>query len=105
MTKKTRIEITLLLPTVPNARDACVTRLGDLLRVKEGIEAAHVPDMPGKEPGQICIHYDPDQLSIGEVRELARRAGAELDKRFGHLLLKSEPMHARRARSWPRWPC
>ena len=99
MTEKTRIEIALLLPAVPDARDACVQRLGDLLKAKEGIEAAHLADMKDKGPGQICIHYDPDRLSIGEVRDLARRAGVELDKRFGHLLLKSEPMHARQART------
>ncbi|MFM9962269.1 MAG: heavy metal translocating P-type ATPase [Planctomycetaceae bacterium] len=98
MTVKTRIEIALLLPAVPDARDACVQRLGDLLRANEGIDAAHLPDVNGKEPGQICIHYDPDRLSISEVRERARRAGAELEKRFGHLLLKTEPMHVRQSR-------
>lgn len=99
MTEKTRIEIALLLPAVPDARDACVRRLGDLLRANEGIETAHFPDPNGEEPGQICIHYDPARLSIGEVRGLARRAGTELDKRFGHLLLQTEPMHARQART------
>ncbi len=99
MTEKTRIEIALLLPAVSDARDACVRRLGDLLRANEGVEAAHLPDVNGKEPGQICVHYDPDRLSIGEVRDLAHRAGVELDKRYGHLLLKTEPMHARQART------
>jgi Cd2+/Zn2+-exporting ATPase len=99
MTEKTRVEIVLLLPTVTDTRDACVQRLGDLLKANEGIESAHVPDVNGKPSGQICIHFDPDRLSIAEVRELASRAGAELEKRYGHLLLKTEPMHARRSRS------
>ncbi|OQW36240.1 MAG: ATPase [Nitrospira sp. SG-bin1] len=99
MTEKTRIEIALLLPAVPDARDTCVQRLGHLLRAKEGIEATHLPDMKDKGSDHICIHYDPERLSIGEVRDLARRAGVELDKRFGHLLLKSAPMHARQART------
>jgi Cd2+/Zn2+-exporting ATPase len=73
MTEKTRIEIALLLPAVSDTRDACVRRLGDLLRANEGIEAAHIPDISGSESGQMCIHYDPDRLSIGEVRDLARR--------------------------------
>ncbi len=98
MTEKTRIEFALLLPAVPDARDACVQRLGDLLRANVGIEAAHLPDVDGNKPGEICIHYNPGRLSLGEVRELARRAGAELEKRFGHLLLKTEPMHARQSR-------
>ncbi|MBX9678387.1 MAG: heavy metal translocating P-type ATPase [Gemmataceae bacterium] len=99
MAEKTRIEIALLLPAIPDARDACVQRLADLLKAKEGVEAAHRADEKGKGPGQICIHYDPTRLSIGEVRDLARKAGTELDKRFGHLLLKAEPMHARQART------
>jgi len=97
MTEKTRIEIALLLPAVPDARDACVRRLGDLLKAKDGIEAAHFLDLKNEGAGTICIHYDPDRLSIGEIRDLARRAGAELDKWFGHLLLKSGPMYARQA--------
>lgn len=99
MSEKTRIEIDLVLPAVPDARDACFRRLTDLLKAKEGIEAAHVADTKGVGKDQICIHYDPDRLSLGEVRELAKRAGAELDRRFGHLLLKSEPMHASQART------
>lgn len=99
MTEKTQIELALLLPAVPDARDACVQRLADLLKAKEGIKAAHLAEKKDQESDQICIHYDPKRLSIGEVRDLARRAGMELDKRFGHLLLKSEPMHARQART------
>ncbi len=97
MTEKTRIEIALLLPTVPDAHDACVKRISDLLKATDGIEAAHIPDTGGQEPGQLCIHYDSSRLSIGDVRDLAHRAGAELEKRFGPLLLKSAPMYARRA--------
>jgi Cd2+/Zn2+-exporting ATPase len=97
MSQKTKIEIALLLPTLPDTRDACVQRLGDLLKANEGIESAHVENIDGNEPGHICIHYNPDRLTIGDVRELAHRAGMELEKRFGHLLLQTEPMHARQA--------
>lgn len=96
--EKTQIEIALLLPTVLDARDACVQRLGNLLSAKEGIEAAHLADVNGDEPAQLCIHYDPNRFSIGDVRNLALQAGAELERRFGHLLLNTEPMYARRAR-------
>lgn len=99
MIEKTRIDIALLLPTVPDAHDACLQRLADLLSAKVGIEAAHLTGVKVAGPGQISIHYDPDRLSIGEVRALAHRAGAELDLRFGHLLLHSGPMHARQART------
>ena len=99
MTEKTRIEVTLVLPALADARDACVERLAVLLKAREGIEEVHAADADGGSKDQICIHYDPERLSIGEVRALAQRAGVELDKRYGHLLLKSEPMHARLART------
>jgi Cd2+/Zn2+-exporting ATPase len=97
MSDKTQIDINLALPAVPDARDACIQRLIDLLNSREGIESAHVVD--SREPGQFCIHFDSNRLTVGEVRELAIRAGAELGRRFGHLLVKAEPMHARQARS------
>lgn len=97
MGEKTQIAIDLVLPSVPDARDACIQRLIDLLISKEGIESGHLLD--SREPSNFCIHFDPKRLSMGEVRELAIRAGAELEQRFGHLLIKAEPMHARQARS------
>tara|TARA_R110002072_G_scaffold303078_1_gene492942 strand:- start:25374 stop:27833 length:2460 start_codon:yes stop_codon:yes gene_type:complete len=99
MVEKTKLEIRLLLPDVLDARDACVKRLADLLEAKDGIDAAHALETEGDRPDQICVHYEADRLSIGEVRELAKRAGAQLHERFGHLLLRAEPMHARRART------
>jgi Cd2+/Zn2+-exporting ATPase len=99
MVEKTTIEIKLLLPEVADVRDACVKRLADLLAAKEGIDAAHVLKAEADQPDQICIHYKSGQLSIGEVRELAKRAGLQLHERFGHLLLQTESMHARRART------
>jgi Cd2+/Zn2+-exporting ATPase len=99
MTEKMRIELRLLLPGIPDAHDGCVTRLRDLLRAKEGIADAHLVDAKPNEPDQLCVHFDPDRLSIGEVRNLVHRAGAELEDRYGHLMIKSEPMHARQART------
>lgn len=96
MGEKTRIEINIVLPTVHDARDACVRRLTDLLRSRAGVEAVHVKDGTGR--AEICIHYDPARLSLADVRELAKRAGAELDQRFGHLLARSDAVAAGRAR-------
>jgi Cd2+/Zn2+-exporting ATPase len=84
---------------VPDTRDACVQRLADLLKAKGGVEAAHLVDNGENEPVQFCIHFDSERISMGEVRELAIRAGAELEQRFGHLLLKTDAMHARQART------
>ena len=95
--KKEKIELNLLLPTVKDADDSCIKRLAELLQSKVGIDAAHSLKPSDESPGQICVHFDPSVISTGEVRELARRAGAELDQRYGHWHRRVEPMHARRA--------
>ncbi len=97
MMKKERIELKLLLPTVTESGDSCVNRLTALLTAKMGIEAAHAIQSEDDTPGLICVHYDPNAVSTGEVRELAKRAGVELDQRYGHWLSKSRSTHARRA--------
>jgi Zn2+/Cd2+-exporting ATPase len=64
-----------------------------------GIEDAYLLDSDDGTVGQICIHYDPQKISIDQVRKLARGAGAELEHRFGHLVFPIEPMHARQSRA------
>lgn len=97
MTEQAHIEIGLVLPAVPDAPDACVRRLTDLLNAKEGIEESHLAVRTAPGPDEVCIHFDSTRLSVGEVRELAARAGAEIEHRFGHLLIRSQPLHARQA--------
>ncbi|QDV68079.1 putative cadmium-transporting ATPase [Rosistilla carotiformis] len=97
MMEKEKIELKLLLPTVTASGDSCVNRLAALLTAKMGIDAAHAIQSEDDTPGQICVHYDPNVVSTGEVRELAKRAGVELDQRYGHWLSKSRSTHARRA--------
>ncbi|QDT05152.1 putative cadmium-transporting ATPase [Rubripirellula lacrimiformis] len=95
--RKEKIELNLVLPTVKDADDSCIRRLAELLQSKVGIDAAHSIKPSDESPGQICVHYDPSVVSTGEVRELVRRAGAELDQRYGHWHKRVEPMHAGRA--------
>lgn len=99
MTEKTKIEVSVLLPSVKDAHDGCIQRLGDLLKAKGGIEDAHPSNGTEENPGEICIHFDPSRISIREVRELAHRYGVELHQEFGHLTLKTQPMHAHKAQT------
>lgn len=94
---KQKIEMNVLLPSVTDANDRCVERLTYLLVSRVGIDAAHVTQDTGNDPRSICIHYDSDVVSTGDVRELAKRTGAQLDQRYGHWLGASDAMHARRA--------
>ena len=77
-----RLDLPLLLPDVPDARDACVSRLQALLSPRRGIRQAHVRESGGK--AELCLHYDPSLISVDEVRRLAAAAGVEVSGRVGH---------------------
>ncbi len=93
---KLRLDLPVLLPAVPDARDACVTRLLTTLNAEPGITEAHLRE---GDPPQVCLHYDPAQVTLAKVEALARRAGAEITARFGHLVLDVAGVrHQRHAR-------
>ena len=102
----TRLDLPLLLPEVRDARDACVRRLVRLLERRPGVAHVHVVEagqpMPADEPEgvstrgsatevatdtQLCLHYDPAVLSLSQVGELARLAGADVTDRFAHVVI------------------
>ena len=94
---KLKLEIPLLLPDAAEAEDRCVYRLVEAIQVREGVAAVHVDR--SSPTARLCIHYDPQVISVHRVQELARLAGAELTGRYGHLLLSVTPLHARAART------
>ncbi len=81
-----RIDLPLLLPDVPDARDACVQRVAERLIARPGIERVHVVEGDGTSPAQLCIHYDSGTLALARIERLARSAGATIGERYGHLL-------------------
>ena len=93
---KIRLDLPVLLPAIPDERDACVTRLLTILNTQAGIAGAHLLE---GDPPQVCLHYDPSQVTIAKVEALARQAGAEITARYGHLLLDVAGVrHQRHAR-------
>lgn len=100
MTKHTRLDLPLLLPTVPDEADRCVARLLDELTQRDGVGEAHVIAAAGDEPAKLCVHYDPEKVVLAQVRKAARAAGATLTARFGHLVWQVEGIEQeRRART------
>ncbi|MEN9395479.1 MAG: cadmium-translocating P-type ATPase [Pseudomonadota bacterium] len=99
MTTTLRLDLDVLLPGLPGEQDACVSRLLDRLQGQPGIESAHVrTDATG--PTQVCIHYDPDRMPLGRIRELAQAAGASVSERYGHVTWSVTGIaHERRART------
>lgn len=80
--KNVRIELPILLPEIPDSRDACVRRLQELLNQRRGITRTHVVEDGGT--ALLCLHYNPDVITLGTVEQLAQAAGAEVRERYGH---------------------
>lgn len=86
--KKIRIDLDLILPEIPDERDACVQRLISSMEHHKGIEKTHlIPEAEGKQ-AQLCFHYDPDLISLERIEELAKKAGAEITKHYSHVLVE-----------------
>ena len=93
-----RLELPLLLPEIPDVRDACVARLVQLLERQPGVVRVHVRGAgegmsapPARAiDAQLCLHYDPELLALAQVEELARISGAEVTDRFMHAVI---PVH------------
>ncbi|WP_231847962.1 heavy metal translocating P-type ATPase [Gemmatimonas aurantiaca] len=66
-----------------------------VLEGQPGVAQAHVLDVGDLEPGGaapvtrpvLCLHYDPDQITLSEVEGMARGAGASISAQYAHRLL------------------
>jgi Cd2+/Zn2+-exporting ATPase len=91
MTEKTiELEIPLLLPGVEDEQDKCLSRLETSLQNQKGIQRSHLERE--KSPVDLCLHYDPNILSLADVKRLARRAGADIINRYHHEIITIEGM-------------
>ncbi len=97
--QKIKIKIPVLLPQVTSEKDTCVERLINELEAKDGLEKVHIADEEADDVPLLCFHYDPDKISIDRIQTIAERAGAEITKKYGHLLIMvSGIRHTRHAR-------
>ena len=81
MTRSTRFDIPLVLPGIEDEQDKCVARLVSLLEARNGIERVHVahgPEESGPDAGKhpdgapnrsaaLCLHYDPERISLAQI--------------------------------------
>jgi len=94
---KHEIEIPVLLPSVPDEKDHCVDELIKKLADRNGVDKVHVIQNNGLP--KLCFHYDPGKITLNRIESLARRFGAELTEKYGHLLIEVRGIrHVRQAR-------
>ena len=79
MSEKLSLQLSLVLPGVPDERDSCIRRLTDNLQA-QGLEKAHVAQQDGKPV--LCMYYDPTRTALPQLRSMAEAAGAELSGRY-----------------------
>lgn len=86
---KLKLELDVLLPQ-NGACERCVEQLQTTLSQHRGVEQAHV-DRQGPSP-RLCLHFDPNLISLAEIERHARAAGATVQARYQHRELDVEGM-------------
>lgn len=81
MENKVKLELNLVLPQI-DAADDCASHLTQRLSAQRGISQAHITQELGS--AQLCLHYDPNLISLASVERLAQKAGAEVSSRYRH---------------------
>lgn len=95
---KLRLDIPIVLPSGADACDRCIAALIESLTNQDGVANVHVVAGDEGRPGELCIHYDPDRLTLSRVRAIAAQAGGSLSERFAHKTWRiSGVRHARAA--------
>jgi Cd2+/Zn2+-exporting ATPase len=77
-----QLDIPMLLPEIEDSCDDCVTQLERVLKSRKGIHRVHVKRE--QEPTQLCLHFDPNLVSLTAVERMARDAGSHLTQRYRH---------------------
>lgn len=91
MTPTTQLDLSILLPNL-DADDECVNILTTKLAQQRGIEKAHIVRENGD--AKLCLHYDPNLISLATVQRLAHEAGAEINQRYRHEQIPFTGMHS-----------
>jgi len=90
MERTIELEIRSLLPGVDTDEDSCVRRLEKALQNQRCMQRAH---LESTENGlKLCLHYDPEMISLAEVKRLAEHAGVTIVNRYHHAVIPIEGM-------------
>ncbi|MHB8087666.1 MAG: heavy metal translocating P-type ATPase [Anaerolineaceae bacterium] len=80
--KSVEISLPLLLPEIQDACEHCIERLQTRLQPQRGILQTHLH--LDHDPIDLCIHYDPNLISLAAVKRIAEEVGSELRNGYHH---------------------
>lgn len=83
MTNKLKIELSIILPQAISDHDSCADRLISELESKQGVFHAHVDPAEGNIK-TLCVHFEPDLVSIARIRQLIEQSCTLISDRYGH---------------------
>lgn len=86
--QKVEINLNILLPEIPDERDACVARIIAVLKNRKGINEVHLVEGKNIRNAKLCFHFNPDNISVHQVEEIAKKEGAAISIQYGHLLIE-----------------
>ncbi|MDR3573305.1 MAG: heavy metal translocating P-type ATPase [Anaerolineaceae bacterium] len=90
MEKTIELEIQSVLPGVESDQDSCIMRLETALQKQHRMQRAHIENCGNGV--KLCLHYDPETISVSEVKRLAERAGVAIVNRYRHEFIEIEGM-------------
>ena len=85
---KLKLDIPLLIPGLTNRGDRCLEKLVSALQTQRGVQRAHIDRQ--EDPLILCLHYNPELVSIEDVRRVAEGAGASISNRYHHEVIPVE---------------
>ncbi|MCB0035094.1 MAG: heavy-metal-associated domain-containing protein, partial [Anaerolineales bacterium] len=92
MSEKTiQVDLPILLPDIQDARDNCLAMLTHMLENQRGIKQVHITHE--KTPTQLCLHYDPNLISLSAVERMVWDAGGQFKDRYRHEAIDVIGMH------------
>ena len=78
-----QLDLPLVLPGVESEDDGCIARLETRLREQTGISSVHF-DKNARGQSVLCLHYNPNLVSLEKLDRMARDTGTAITDRFRH---------------------
>ena len=78
---KLLLDIPHLLPDAPKHTEVQIQQLLKGLEKTSGISQAHIQE---GIPAKICVHYDPNTISVGQVEKMAKKQGVAIGRKNAH---------------------